>query len=122
MSMLWIATLALIAGPGGHSGPGVGDPVRPGAGSVVRGHDPGPSRPPSIARRVGHRPCSTPRTSQGLDEFDIEESDETWMVHLDVLASVPASWLDWSRPRSLDEIRTGDGLAPPDRGPFPLRC
>ena len=123
MSMVWIFILALVAGPDGHSTHPAGESRRPALNSMVRAHSPEqPSRSLSIARRSWHRASSAPWSLTGLDEFDTEELDETWMVQLDALASFPASWLCFSSSRSRSERTSADGFPPPVLGKFPLRC
>src|SRR4051812_6333635 len=100
MSMIWIAILALVAGPDGRSA--VGRPAEPRP-SIVGG-----LRPVERAlvqsithpRRAHRSPCSSPWAVSGIDEFDTEEVDETWFLQLDVAGWFAADWSAWGPPRS----------------------
>jgi hypothetical protein len=122
MNMAWTILLALVVEAGGHHVPPPLDHARPASDATVLARGPAPSRSLSIARRSWHRACSGYRTLAGSEEFDTEEVDETWMVHLDAIASVPGSWLDlaWSRSRS--SAKPSPGLAPSPPPHVPLRC
>ena len=121
MNMVWVAILVLFAGIDGRPALKVREVGRPAEGLAVR-VDPVPSRSPSVARRVERRPCSAPWSSHGLDEYDTEEEDDSWVVHLDALASVPIAWCDWARPESSAEARPLEAFDPPSLARFPLRC
>lgn len=123
MTMVCLAILALLAGPGDRS------PARHEAG-------PGPSAPiarrsapatPSPSKAVGRRPCrgrdGVPSPGVCSEDCDTEEGvDETWLLHLDALGAEPVARLDWARPRSEDgPDRPGQPDAPA-LSPFPLRC
>ena len=123
MSMGWTIFLALVAGTGGQSMPPALGHARPAPDRTTRALGPSPSRSLSVARKCWHRsPCPGHWSLAGLEEFDTEEVDETWMVHLDAVASVPACWdgLAWSLPGS--PSRSLDAIAPPPGSYFPLRC
>jgi len=61
-------------------------------------------------------------TIGGLDEFETEEVDETWMVHLDAVSSIPGSCLELTwLPEPSRPIGSGDPSLPPPSY-FPLRC
>jgi hypothetical protein len=58
----------------------------------------------------------------GFDEFDVEKADDSWIVQLDLLATVPIAWLAQVRPGSsvkVERIETSDTPLPRH---FPLRC
>jgi hypothetical protein len=123
MSMIWIILLTLVAEAGGHCVSPAPEPARSASDATVRPQQgAAPSRSLSVARRSWHRACPGYWTLAGLEEFDTEEVDETWMVHLDAIASVPGSWLclAWSRSRSAP--RASAGIARPPQSSFPLRC
>ncbi len=88
MNMVWVAILALGAGPDGRPAVAARGDHRPAA------VHPAPADPPRIARsiagprRAGRRPFACPWTISGPDEYDTEEVDETWVLHLD--AAEPA--------------------------------
>jgi hypothetical protein len=120
--MIWIAILALVAGPDGCTAvEGRFDP-RP---SLVGGShsiEKKPARSIAPARRAHRSPFSSPWTVSGLDEFDTEEVDETWFLHLDATRVAVADRSGWGLPRSTLGF---DHLASLDRSSrlgFPLRC
>jgi hypothetical protein len=121
MSMVWVAILTLVAGSGEPSASKAREVGYPAAVSSVRAKFAGASRSLSLARKLDHRRNSSP-WSYGLDEFETEEVDETWMVHLDAMASVPRAWLSWARPRSSAEPLLIPCLDPPSLLSIPLRC
>ena len=123
MMMAWtILSLALTSEaprPGLH-------PARPcvvaSAGPAARPDLPRASRSLSASRKTWHRACPGSSAWGVFEEFDTEEVDESWMGHLDAVATVPSSWLGtgWTRRRpGLLEVEDV-GMAAPSR--FPLRC
>jgi len=122
MSMAWTIVLALVAGSGGHHPPPALDQARPASERTIRPQASSPSHSLSVTRRSWHRVCSGCWSLANLEEIDTEEVDETWMVHLDVVASVPASWLRvaWSRAVSMPKVFDDSSLPP--LSSFPLRC
>jgi hypothetical protein len=121
MSMACTILLALVAGTGGHPVNPALDRARPAGERAIRAQGPCPSRSLSIARkswhRAGSRFCST-----DLEEFDTEETDESWIVDLDAMASVPNSWLCMAWLRAESRPRVLDGIVRPPSSHFPLRC
>ena len=122
MSMAWIIILTLVAEAGGHGAPSAPEPARSASDATVRPRGSAPSRSLSVARKTWHRTCPGYSILASLEEFDTEEVDETWMVHLDAIASVPGSWLclAWSRSRSAP--RPSAGITSLPQSSIPLRC
>ena len=122
MNLVWTIFLALVASPEGHPVP-PGRAVAPGASAwSSRPVETSAMRPRTFTRRSWHRPAPWDGSLGSLEEFDTEEVDETWLVQLDVLATVPGSWLGlaWSRSRS--ESSPATRIESPPMIPFPLRC
>jgi hypothetical protein len=122
MSMVWITILALVATPGEPSCRLDRAAVRLAAASADMRVNPVPSCSLSVGRTVGRRHGPAPWTTNGLDEFDTEELDETWIVDLDLMASMPVDWLVWDLPRTLPEPYWIASVDPPSLSYFPLRC
>jgi hypothetical protein len=122
MNRIWIAILALVAGPDGRSAvEGRVDP-RP---SIVGRSCPVdrlPTRSIAPSRRAHRTPFSSPWTVAGIDEFDTEEFDETWFLQLDAAGLCAADWSAWGPPRSTPSFDRSAGLGQPSRPGFPLRC
>jgi len=122
MNLVWVAILALGAGPDGRPAVAARGDHRPAA------VHPAPADPPRIARsiagprRAGRRPFACPWTISGPDESDTEEVDETWVLHLDAAGSTDLAWPGWGPPRDgFGAVR----IAAPARcrlRHFPLRC
>ena len=122
MNMVWFAILALVAGLDGRSAREHREVGRPADGLVAHVGEPAPSRSLSAPRHVDPRPRSSPWSTPILGEYDTEEQDESWVVQLDVLASVPIAWLTWDLPgrSAVDGPIEGRDPLPPRL--FPLRC
>jgi hypothetical protein len=122
MNMIWIAILALVAGPDGHSAvEGRVDP-RP---SIVGGSRPierSPTRSIASSRRAHRSPFKSPWAISGIDEFDTEEVDETWILQLDAAGLCAADWSAWGLPRSTLSLDQSASLERAFRLSFPLRC
>jgi hypothetical protein len=122
MSMAWTILLALVTGTGGYPPNPALDRAWSAGDRTVRAQGPGQSRSLAFAKKTWHRACSGCWASDGLEEFDTEEVDETWMVHLDAIASVPGSWLFEAWSRSVSRPKDNDGISFPPHSHFPLRC
>jgi hypothetical protein len=124
MSMVFLFLIAMATEAGGHHAPTVADHAHPQVGSVIRADNAVPSRLLTLAKKAKHR-CNS-RFAAWSDENDVdvdtEEVDETWMSHLDIVATIPASWLGlrWCRLKSSPSPTSWIGLA--SSSPFPLRC
>lgn len=122
MSMAWAVILTLFAGSGGQTASQVRDHGCLAVVVSARSSDLELTRSPFVARKFDHRPSSNPWSSPEFDEFDTEEVDESWMVHLDILATVPVAWHHWDLPCSAAE-QSFLGLTEHPTAEFiPLRC
>jgi hypothetical protein len=122
MSMVWFAILALIAGFDGHSCRSDRESARLVSAQSDKGLNTGPSCSLSNGRGMVQRRCLAPWSACGVDEFDTEEQDETWMVHLDLLAAFPVDWLIWARIPTRSEPERIESLDPSFPAYSPLRC
>jgi hypothetical protein len=118
MSMAWMILLAMVAEAGGHHVHPPSDHARPAGDPTIRAQGPGPSRSLSVARKA----CPGHWSFPVLEEFDTEEVDEAWMVHLDAVATVPGRQFGpaWS-PSSSRPMASEESSLPP-QSYFPLRC
>jgi hypothetical protein len=124
MSMAWMILFAMVAEAGGHHRvTPAPDHARPAIAPASRLLGPNPSRSLSAARKCWRRAGSGYRWLADLEEFDTEEVDETWMVHLDLVATVPGACPGprWSGSASGPLAFEGSSLPPPSSY-FPLRC
>ncbi len=123
MSLVCSIFLAMVAGIDGACWPSTPDQTRLAIDRAGRADGPRPSRSLSASRKCWHR---TPGLSlwafDGPSEFDSEESDESWIVHLDAVASVPGSWLRLAWSRSKSTVKSGRASPPSADSYFPLRC
>ncbi len=123
MNMVWVTILTLVVGS--PAGPAVGRTTSTGCLAVEsrdRVQPPVPVCSRSLARRVDGRPSVPPWSSPLIEEFDTREVDETWIVHLDAVTSIPIAWLSWARPISATEPSLVDRLNATTILAIPLRC
>ena len=123
MSLAFSIFLAMVAGIDGACLPPTPDHARPAVDRSGRADGPVPSRSFSAARKCWHRAvCPGLWSLGGPEEFDSEEVDESWIVHLDAVASVPGSWLRRAWSRSKSTAKADPSSPPPADSYFPLRC
>ena len=124
MSMVCLFLFAMATEAGGRPALTVADNARPASASMLRADDAVPSRLPTLAKKARHRTGSRFAAWSDADDLDVdtEEVDETWMSHLDIMATFPVSWLGlkWWRLKSSLAPDSWIGLAP--LSSFPLRC
>lgn len=120
--MVWAILFAMTAEAGGHR-------VHPGPDrslSIVdpatNNHAPAASRTLSVGRKSWHRSSRGCLTLNCPEEFDTEEVDETWMLQLDAIASLPGTCPGPCWVRSDAEPRCVEDFPTPLPSYFPLRC
>jgi len=122
MSTVWILFLILGVGPVEPSNPAAPGCLRLGVEAPTRTMISADSFCHSIGRSFDHRRRAAPWVWEGSEEFDTEEPDETWIVHLDLVTSLPVAWLMAEPPMPLPEVRRLDRLGMISASQYPLRC
>lgn len=126
MSTVWVAILVFVSGSAGLDGLVNREAGRPTVVSVVGRSDAEVPRCVSIGRsdgrNLGPRHHSTPWSAGALEEFDTEDLDETWMIYLDLLATLPLTWLAWNRRETRLISTLSDETGSPFPTSHPLRC
>ena len=122
MSMAWLILFALATENAGRTAPSGLACARPGREVTASAPFADASRSHSMVKKAHHRASGRPLAWNEVEPFDTEEVDETWMVHLDVVATVPGSWLIPARPLPGLRWVVVDRAGLAHSSLYPLRC